>query len=129
MRLRMRATGRDAVSEIAVVDLLPGGTEPVMTMTDEKPAEEEVAAEEEGSGNEAVEEQPEAPRWEPFFVDTRDDRVVVYADLSRDAATYEYTVRATNAGVFVAPPPYAEGMYERQLQGRGTSGMFTIVAP
>ncbi|MGE4560015.1 MAG: alpha-2-macroglobulin, partial [Desulfobulbus sp.] len=122
VRLRLRATDRDSLSEIAVVDLLPGGLEPVMARPIDSLEEdngEEPAAQ--AAGTEAG--------WTPDFVNTRDDRVVLYGSLSRDAVTYTYRVRATNAGTFRVPPPYAEGMYDRTLQGRGEGGVLTILEP
>jgi uncharacterized protein YfaS (alpha-2-macroglobulin family) len=124
VRLRLRATERDTVNEIAIVDLLPGGLEPVMAL----PANGDAA---EGMEGEKSREQAAKARsgWEPAFVNTRDDRVVLHGSLSRDAVTYEYRVRATNAGTFRMPAPYAEGMYDRTLQGRGEGGSLTIAAP
>ena len=122
VRLRMRATERDRIDEIAMVDLLPGGLEPIPFIpTDET---DEGAAEQE-SGREPV----GATAWEPSFVNMRDDRVIVYGTLSRDVATYEYRVRAINEGTFTLPAPYAEGMYDRRLQGRGKAGSLTILSP
>ena len=136
VRLRLRATERDTLSEVAIVDLLPGGVEPVIEIPEE-PVAEMIEADESGEDQaageagvtEAASSEEVSTGWEPYFVDTRDDRVVLYAGLSRDVATYEYKVRATNAGVYRTPPPYAEGMYERGLQGRGESGTLTIVEP
>ncbi|MDD2463657.1 MAG: alpha-2-macroglobulin [Desulfobulbus sp.] len=123
VRLRLRATERDSLSEIAIVDLLPGGLEPVVAPpTDE--AEEYSEEQEPGEQTAAS-----VSGWEPAFVNIRDDRVVLYGTLSRDVATYEYRVRATNAGTFIVPAPYAEGMYDRTLQGRGEGGILTILEP
>lgn len=131
VRLQLRATERDRLGEIAIVDLLPGGVEPVVSLAAE-PMEEVIEGEENG-GREDDAEPLSAGMvklgWEPSFVDTRDDRVVLYAGLSRDVATFDYRVRATNAGTFRTPPPYAEGMYERGLQGRGEGGTLIIVEP
>ncbi len=130
VRLRLRATDRDRVDEIAIVDLLPGGVEPVIEIPAE-PLEERMEASAENDAGEGSEtETAVGPTlWEPTFVDTRDDRVVLYAPLWREVGTYEYRVRATNAGIFQTPPPYAEGMYNRTLQGRGSGGTLTIVKP
>ncbi len=131
VRLRLRATERDMISEVAIVDLLPGGVEPVLEVPAE-PQEELITASaenNEGAGEDSRDIANTPLAWEPTFVDTRDDRVVVYATLRRDAGTYEYRVRATNAGIFQTPPPYAESMYERTLQGRGSSGILTIDKP
>ncbi|MGD9949854.1 MAG: alpha-2-macroglobulin [Desulfobulbus sp.] len=123
VRLRLRATERDSISEIAIVDLLPGGLEPVMA----PPAHdlEELTAEQQ-TGEQVGET---GAGWKPAFVNTRDDRVILYGNLSRDAVSYEYRVRATNAGTFRVPAPYAEGMYDRALQGRGEGGSLTILEP
>ena len=67
--------------------------------------------------------------WSPDFSDIRDDRVVLYGSLTRDVITYTYKVRAINAGTYHVPAAYAEGMYDRALQGRDEGGMLTIVEP
>ena len=127
VRLKLRAFERDSASEVAIVDLLPGGVEPVIELP--QMTEEEIKGEANGEGANLKKREPMPRIWEPAFVDIRDDRVVLYAGLTRDVATYDYRVRATNAGTFRTPPPYAEGMYERGLQGRGEGGSLTIVEP
>jgi uncharacterized protein YfaS (alpha-2-macroglobulin family) len=87
VRLRVRTTQRDRLSQIAVVDLLPGGVEPTLDH-------------QLGPGT----------NWAPQYIDRRDDRVIIYGDVTKDASTYVYKVRATNAGVFQSPPAFAEGM-------------------
>ena len=106
VRLRVRATNREWLSQVAVVDLLPGGVEPTL---DRQP----------GPGS----------NWNPQYVDRREDRVVIYGDVSKETATYVYKVRATNAGVFQAPPAFAEGMYNRQLTGWSQASKLEIVKP
>ena len=106
VRLRLRTTNRERVSQIAVVDLLPGGVEPTL---DRQP----------GPGS----------TWTPQYVDRRDDRVVLYGDAAKVAATYVYKVRATNAGVFQCPPAFAEGMYNRQITGMSRAARLEIVKP
>jgi uncharacterized protein YfaS (alpha-2-macroglobulin family) len=126
---------------VAIVDLLPGGMEPVIERPAE-PEEERFEGEEDGNGDAGDEEQesdradrPSPPPstsptgWEPFYVDTRDDRVVIYGLLGPEVVTHEYKARAINAGTFRTPPPYAEGMYERGAQGRGEAGTLTIASP
>jgi alpha-2-macroglobulin len=53
---------------------------------------------------------------------------VLYGSISKDAATFVYRLRATHAGLFTSPAPYAEGMYSKQ-QGRGVAGKLEIVKP
>jgi len=62
-------------------------------------------------------------------VDKRDDRVILYGDVTKDASTYVYKVRATNAGVFQSPPAFAEGMYNRQITGMSQASKLEIVKP
>lgn len=106
VRLRVRATNREQVNQIAVVDLLPGGVEPTLDR-------------QAGPG----------ATWIPQYVDRRDDRVVIYGDALKVAATYVYKVRATNAGVFQVPPAFAEGMYNRQITGISQASRLEIVKP
>jgi uncharacterized protein YfaS (alpha-2-macroglobulin family) len=106
VRLRLRSTNRDRVSQIAVVDLLPGGVEPTL----------------DGLGG-------PGSNWTPRYVDRRDDRVILYGDANGEAATYVYKVRATNAGVFQSPPAFAEGMYNRQITGISQASKLEIVGP
>ena len=106
VRLRVRTLDRDRVNQIAVVDLLPGGVEPTLDR-------------EAGPGS----------NWTPEYVDRRDDRVILYGDATKDAATYLYKVRATNAGTFQSPPAFAEGMYNRQITGISQASKLEIVKP
>jgi uncharacterized protein YfaS (alpha-2-macroglobulin family) len=106
VRLRVRTTNRERVNQIAVVDLLPGGVEPTL----ERQA---------GPGS----------TWTPEYVDRRDDRVVLYGDVTKVAATYVYKVRATNAGTFQCPPAFAEGMYNRQISAMSQAARLEIVKP
>jgi len=106
VRLRVRTTRRERVDQIAVVDLLPGGVEPTL----------------DGLGG-------PGSNWAPAYVERRDDRVILYGDATREAATYVYKVRATNVGVFQAPPAFAEGMYNRQITGMSQASRLEIVKP
>jgi uncharacterized protein YfaS (alpha-2-macroglobulin family) len=134
VRLRLRASDRNSYAQVALVDLLPGGAEPVYH--NPLPAEESSADEEnydEEGDNEPrwqspLGEQPGSD-WQLEHVDVRDDRVVAYGGVEGAIRTLVYRARAVNAGSFVTPPPYAEGIYERRLQARGSSGTLEIVQP
>lgn len=135
VRLRLRAVDRDRVPQVAMVDLLPGGVEPVT----QAPSAPSRNSEEDGDGEEGDAEESNAWQsplgsndlsdWQPDFVDVRDDRVVLYGSVGRDVRTFVYRVRATNAGRFIAPGAYAEGIYDTQLQGRSQAGQLEISAP
>ena len=133
VRLRLRATQRDRLFQIAVVDLLPGGVEPVLEL--QPPADTSNAGVDPAvAGGQAVFSRlpiglPDKSNWKPYHIDVRDDRVVLYGDATKDAATFVYRVRATNAGIFQAPPAFAEGMYNRTVVGLGVAGKLEIVKP
>ncbi|MFZ3186131.1 MAG: alpha-2-macroglobulin [Pseudomonas sp.] len=149
VRLRLRAKEHDEIQQVAVVDLLPGGVEPVYNLpataeasSDSESSDEECSEEcdssDESSEEEAEDETPawqppvgeaKLSDWTPEFADVRDDRVVLYGTVLRDVGTFVYRVRATNAGTFGTPPAYAEGMYDATLQARGKSGTLEIVKP
>ena len=67
--------------------------------------------------------------WRPQSADLRDDRLVLYGNLHRDAASFIYRVRATNTGKFHMPAPYVEGMYDRKQFAIGKAGTLEIVSP
>jgi uncharacterized protein YfaS (alpha-2-macroglobulin family) len=133
VRLRLRATKRDRFQQIAVVDLLPGGLEAVLELR--PPSDTSNAGIDPALNRGAVRPSilpiglPDKSTWHPEHVDVRDDRIVLYGDATKDAATFVYRVRATNAGVFQAPPAFAEGMYDRTVTGLGLPGKLEIVKP
>nr|WP_320012686.1 alpha-2-macroglobulin [uncultured Desulfobulbus sp.] len=115
VRLRLRATNDRWIHEIALVDLLPGGVEPVQESGRED--------EQEGDYQKTLE------LWRPSFVNTREDRILLYGSIGPKVATYAYRIRAINTGTFQLPAPYVEAMYNQAVQGRGKGGQITIVAP
>jgi uncharacterized protein YfaS (alpha-2-macroglobulin family) len=134
VRLRLRATKRDRVPQIAVVDLLPGGTEAVLELR--PPANSSTPGTDPAAARQVVNRAsglavglPDKSNWVPQHVDVRDDRLVLYGDIGKDAGTFVYRVRATNAGAFQAPPAFAEGLYSPQTTGIGPAGRLEIVKP
>jgi len=130
VRLRVRAIDREQAAAIAVVDLLPGGVEPVINRV---PAAADAESDEEGSdagNNDAALPlgEPDST-WHPQNADLRDDRLVLYGSLYRNAQTFIYRVRATNTGKFNIPAPYAEGMYDRTQYAVGKAGVLEIAKP
>jgi uncharacterized protein YfaS (alpha-2-macroglobulin family) len=133
VQIRLRSTERESIPQLAVVDLLPGGVEAVLELQP-PPADtsegEDPAVPRRRTGFAAL---PiglaDKSTWIPYHVDVRDDRLVLYGDVGRDARTFVYRVRATNAGIFQTPPPFAEGMYDRKIAGSGLAGKLEIVKP
>ena len=104
VRLRVRSTGR-LRSNVAVVDLLPGG----------------------------FEVDPESlPRryggWTADYLDIREDRVVVYGSFGDRVTEIRYRARLTSAGSFVVPSAFAGSMYDRTVQARTRPGRFEVSA-
>ncbi|MBI5883800.1 MAG: alpha-2-macroglobulin family protein [Elusimicrobia bacterium] len=177
VRLKMRAMeGAGSLSNVAIVDLLPGGFEVVMDRkvaggfaAPQQPqpqrkmarrravaegegegdgggegegseggegySEGDGSSEDEGSGESAESPAPEAgpsgfgepsSTWRPQYADVREDRVVLFGSVTTQAQEFVYKIRATNKGVFTAPPVFAEGMYDRGVQARGLPGKMTV---
>ncbi|HYB90952.1 MAG TPA: alpha-2-macroglobulin [Candidatus Binataceae bacterium] len=110
VKLNLRAIDSD-VSDVAIVDLIPGGFE-----VDISP---------EGLGNRAS-RPADNTTWQPDFIDVREDRVIFYGTLSTQAQTFVYRLKPTNRGTFVVPPLYAEGMYDRSVLARSLGSVFRI---
>jgi len=130
VHVKIRATGTAGVANLAIVDLLPGGFEPVI-----EPAPEPEAAADDGNAT----PQPVAWRspiglsestWQPEYADIREDRVVIYGNATPDVREFVYRIKATNAGRFIVPPAYGEAMYDRTVQARSAGGAtLTVVRP
>jgi uncharacterized protein YfaS (alpha-2-macroglobulin family) len=138
-------------ANVAVVDLLPGGFEPVL---EERATTEAASGGEgaEGEGSEGAgepEEEPpasgrpppmpatpaalgalpiglESSTWHPEYADVREDRVVLYGTVGTEATEFVYRAKATNRGLYAVPPPFAESMYDRSVKARGLPGQVKV---
>ena len=124
VRLKFRAVGRAWVGNVALVDLMPGGFEPVLeTPAPPTPAGETAPAPTTSlpglAGGKAT--------WKIHYADVREDRVVFYGHVTSDFSELSYRIKATNSGRFVLPPAYAESMYERGVQARSAGGQVITV--
>jgi uncharacterized protein YfaS (alpha-2-macroglobulin family) len=133
VRIRLRTTTRDRQPQVAVVDLLPGGVEPVLELQPTASTGEGVDPAQLRAGGGAASALPVGVRskstWTPQHVDMRDDRLVIYGDIGRDVSTFVYRVRAASAGTFQIPPAFAEGMYDRTVAGLSPAGTLEVVKP
>ena len=131
VHVKIRATGGQDVDNVAIVDLLPGGFDPVI----EPPAP--VTDQQQGSGSSQTDEGGDSTvkasawrspiglsssSWQPDYADIREDRVVIYGTATPDVREFVYRIKPTNAGRFIVPPAYAESMYDRSLQARAPGG-------
>ncbi len=137
MHVKVRSVGPGYHSNVAVVELLPGGFEVVLDKTRgasssaPAPRQERQEGESEGEGDyhEGEGEHSSASRWaspigteqstwQPDFVDIREDRVVLFGSVGDSAQEFVYRIKATNKGKYTIPPAYAESMYDRSVRAR-----------
>ena len=108
VHVKIRATGDKGMGDIAIVDLLPGGFDPVIEQSLRRPNS----------------------TWNPTYSDVREDRVVIYGTALPDVQEFVYRIKAAAAGRFIVPPAYGESMYDRRVQARAPGGdVLTVVRP
>ncbi|MGD0915836.1 MAG: alpha-2-macroglobulin [Thermodesulfobacteriota bacterium] len=126
--LRVRAIDREAATNVAIVDLLPGGFEVVL----QPPALQESGGGEPQTGQRYQWRSRLATHkstWALEYNDVREDRVLLFGNLTRDVSTFVYRVKATAAGTFTVPPPFGEGMYDRTLVAQGLGTRIVVEKP
>lgn len=99
-----------SVADLVVVDLLPGGFELVDNpyIHDGKSAKTVTSP------------------MEIDYVDTREDRVVLFGYTDTNAREFVYSIKATNKGTFVIPPSYAGSMYDLSIKARALAGSIVV---
>jgi len=91
------------IGNVAIVDLLPGGFEPVL----EKKA-------------------PAAPVPGLLRYERREDRGIFFVTLTTEPRTFTYRVRAATKGRFTLPAAAASAMYEPETAARTGGGAITV---
>ena len=119
--IRIRTLSNEGATNIAIVDLLPGGFEVVQQPINQYDYE-----------NEAEWYSPIAYgeySWYPDYTDVREDRVIIYGSTSNNhIQTFKYQIKATNVGEYSVPSAYGEAMYDRDIQAVSKGGdKFTVV--
>ncbi|MDQ2659778.1 MAG: alpha-2-macroglobulin, partial [Verrucomicrobiota bacterium] len=104
VRLRIRGLGPDPITNVALVDLLPGGFEVVGSSL--------------ASGASSINGVD--------FVEVREDRAIFYLSAPPEALEIKYQIKSTNRGEFVVPPPFAESMYDRGVHANGLGGRVSV---
>ena len=105
VRVKVRSLDKAKLTNIAIVDLLPGGFEIV---------------------RESVRQNQHGHTIE--YIDIREDRVVFYGNISRTVTELSYTVKLTSVGNFIVPPSYAESMYDRSIRAITKASKFEVIA-
>jgi hypothetical protein len=131
VRLRIRSTNPDRQPLVAIVDLLPGGVEPVLELQapadSSAPDVDPATRRQRGMAGRLPVGLPDRSDWTPDHVDVREDRLVLYGAAGKQAGTFVYRVRADNVGVFQAPPAFAEGLYNRAVVALSRSASLEVV--
>ena len=104
VRLRVRSLRPETITNVAVIDLLPGGFEVVGSSLQ--------------PGISAINGVD--------YVEVREDRAVFYADVPAEVLEITYQIKSDNRGEFVVPPVFAEAMYDRKAKGRGLGGKIRV---
>jgi hypothetical protein len=107
VHVKIRATGNKGIGDVAIVDLLPGGFDPVMQQP---------------SANGGASLRQPRSNWDPVYTDVREDRVLIYGTASPDVKEFIYRIKASASGRFIVPPAFAESMYDRRIQARAPGG-------
>ncbi|MDP3785645.1 MAG: hypothetical protein Q8Q55_00965, partial [Undibacterium sp.] len=117
VRVRVRATDRRDLPAVALVDILPGGLEPVLNSPSDDDAPDTPLWRRRLGGKST---------WNIEYADIREDRVIFYGNVYGDWMEVSYKVRATNVGSFVVPAAYGEAMYEHRVFARSAAAQFKV---
>ena len=127
MRVRVRSTDRENLADVALVDMLPGGLEPVLQPVSSGNAGEESEPNEESQEPIWKQRLGIKGSWNLQYADIREDRVVFYGAVTKNMLELTYKARATNVGDFVVPPAYGEDMYDRRVFSRSAGARLQVV--
>ncbi len=104
VRLHVRSISGSPLTNVAIIDLLPGGFEIVDSSL--------------RGGSSTV--------HGVDYVDLREDRALFYATVPESALEIDYQIKSCNRGDFTVPPPFAESMYDRNVKARGQGGHIKV---
>jgi uncharacterized protein YfaS (alpha-2-macroglobulin family) len=99
VHIRIRALDNHYLSNVAIVDLLPGGFEVV---------------------NDSVKPQ------NMDYADAREDRVNFFGAVNPQAVEVVYRIKAVNKGKFTAPPVFAASMYDPAVNAQSATGSMLV---
>lgn len=121
--IKVRANSKAAISNIAIVDLLPGGFEVVQQTPTFQSDDEHTQAEWTSPVAYA------GSNWDIEYSDIREDRVIIYGSADASVKTFVYQIKATNVGTYLIPAAYGEAMYDRDIQAVSAAQGQMIVTP
>lgn len=112
VHLRIRAID-GAIGNVAIVDLLPAGMEPISLQSDSI-----IPVDDAGLFKPAA--------MKPDHVEMREDRVIVFTGAQSKATEFVYRMKAVASGTFIVPPLFAEAMYDRNVRALTAEDRFTV---
>jgi uncharacterized protein YfaS (alpha-2-macroglobulin family) len=104
VRLHIRSLQGKPITNVAIIDLLPGGFEVI-----------------DSSARTGV-----SPVHGVDYVDVREDRAIFFVTAPTDALEIDYQIKSCNRGQFIVPPVFAQSMYDRNVKARGVGGKITV---
>jgi uncharacterized protein YfaS (alpha-2-macroglobulin family) len=104
VRLRIRSLRPESITNVALIDLLPGGFEVVGSSL--SPGISSINGVD--------------------YVEVREDRAIFYATVPTKTLEITYQIKSCNRGNFVVPPVFAESMYDRNVKARGLGGKISV---
>ena len=99
VKISARTRGNtDTAENVAITDLLPGG---FIATTD-------------------------SIKGDISYAMVREDRVLIFTDLTRTPREFTYTAQIGTAGIFAIPAVTAQSMYNPSINATGVAGTFTV---
>ncbi|GAB2927067.1 UPF0192 protein [Hafnia psychrotolerans] len=129
VHLKIRANAKEGLSNLAIVDLLPGGFEVVQQTAPEPESTEDRSSDSQADSGWRSPIAAGGSTWQPDYSDVRDDRVIIYGSASTDMQEFVYQIKSTNTGSFVIPPAFGEAMYDREIQALSVGTGKILVVP
>ncbi|WP_392551357.1 MG2 domain-containing protein [Orbus wheelerorum] len=138
--VRIRTLSKEGATNIAIVDLLPGGFEvvqqPISSTKDNYQENDEYDGEDEENYQSDEGYHWISPiavgnyTWYPDYTDVREDRVIIYGSTANNKTqTFTYQIKATNIGQYIVPSAYGEAMYDRDIQAVSKGGdLISVIA-
>jgi uncharacterized protein YfaS (alpha-2-macroglobulin family) len=104
VRLHVRSLQREPITNVAIIDLLPGGFEVIDSSA----------------------RMGASPMNGVDYVDVREDRATFFVTAPTSGLEIDYQIKSCNRGQFIVPPVFAQSMYDRNVKGRGIGGKITV---
>ncbi len=104
VRLHIRSLQDQPITNVAIIDLLPGGFEVI-----------------DSSARTGV-----SVIHGVDYADVREDRAIFFVTAPTDALEIDYQIKSCNRGQFIVPPVFAQSMYDRNVKARGVGGKIRV---